>query len=171
MVQSTVEKLSATRVKIAITVTPDELKPSIDHAYKHIAESRNRVYARPGFFYDYARQADAVRTIGPTVKFSRFPMPKQFAFLALFVESHVQFFTHGTDRSPRFGQHEDDGCSRIFVAHGLLGGGKIRWSDIGQGADQPFLFVYTEPRGRDPGGVHMIIVGDELDIEADGIVG
>ena len=39
MVQSTVEKLSPTRVKIAITVTPDELKPSIEHAYKHIAES------------------------------------------------------------------------------------------------------------------------------------
>ena len=39
MVQSTVEKLSPTRVKIAITVTPEELKPSIEHAYKHIAES------------------------------------------------------------------------------------------------------------------------------------
>jgi len=45
LVQSTVEKLSATRVKIAITVTPDELKPSIQHAYKHIAESVNI----PGF--------------------------------------------------------------------------------------------------------------------------
>jgi trigger factor len=45
LVQSTVEKLSPTRVKIAITVTPDELKPSIQHAYKHIAESVNI----PGF--------------------------------------------------------------------------------------------------------------------------
>lgn len=45
MVQSTVEKLSPTRVKIAITVTPDELKPSIQHAYQHIAESVNI----PGF--------------------------------------------------------------------------------------------------------------------------
>jgi trigger factor len=45
LVQSTVEKLSATRVKIAITVTPDELKPSIAHAYKHIAES----VSIPGF--------------------------------------------------------------------------------------------------------------------------
>ncbi len=45
MVQSTVEKLSPTRVKIAITVTPDELKPSIQHAYKHIAES----VSIPGF--------------------------------------------------------------------------------------------------------------------------
>jgi trigger factor len=45
LVQSTVEKLSPTRVKIAITVTPDELKPSIQHAYQHIAESVNI----PGF--------------------------------------------------------------------------------------------------------------------------
>lgn len=45
MVQSTVEKLSPTRVKLAITVTPEELKPSIQHAYKHIAESVNI----PGF--------------------------------------------------------------------------------------------------------------------------
>lgn len=45
MVQATVEKLSPTRVKLSITVTSDELKPSIDHAYKHIAESVNI----PGF--------------------------------------------------------------------------------------------------------------------------
>lgn len=40
-----VEKLSPTRVKLNITITPDELKPSIDHAYQHIAESVNI----PGF--------------------------------------------------------------------------------------------------------------------------
>lgn len=45
MVTTTVEKLSPTRVKLNITVTPDELKPSIEHAYKHIAESVNI----PGF--------------------------------------------------------------------------------------------------------------------------
>ncbi|MGI6877665.1 trigger factor [Microbacterium sp. gxy059] len=38
MVNSTVEKLSPTRVKLHITVTPEELKPSIDHAYEHIAQ-------------------------------------------------------------------------------------------------------------------------------------
>jgi len=38
MVSATVEKLSPTRVKLFITVTPEELKPSIDHAYEHIAE-------------------------------------------------------------------------------------------------------------------------------------
>ena len=45
MVTTTVEKLSPTRVKLNITVTPEELKSSIDHAYQHIAESVNI----PGF--------------------------------------------------------------------------------------------------------------------------
>lgn len=43
--KTTVDKLSPTRVKLNISVTPDELKPSIAHAYKHIAESVNI----PGF--------------------------------------------------------------------------------------------------------------------------
>lgn len=38
MANSTVEKLSPTRVKLSITVTPEDLKPSIDHAYQHIAQ-------------------------------------------------------------------------------------------------------------------------------------
>lgn len=38
MVTSTVETLSPTRVKLHITVTPDELKPAITHAYEHIAQ-------------------------------------------------------------------------------------------------------------------------------------
>ncbi|MEZ3161356.1 trigger factor [Microbacterium sp. BWT-B31] len=38
MVTTTVEKLTPTRVKLHITVTPEELKPSIAHAYEHIAQ-------------------------------------------------------------------------------------------------------------------------------------
>ena len=38
MANSTVEKLTPTRVKLTITVTPDDLKPSIAHAYEHIAQ-------------------------------------------------------------------------------------------------------------------------------------
>jgi len=43
--QTTTEKLGPTRVKLTIAVTPDELKPSIDHAYSHIAEQ----VSIPGF--------------------------------------------------------------------------------------------------------------------------
>ena len=35
--KTTVEPLGPTRTKLTITVTPEELKPSIDHAYEHIA--------------------------------------------------------------------------------------------------------------------------------------
>lgn len=38
MANSTVEKLTPTRAKLTITVTPDELKPSVAHAYEHIAQ-------------------------------------------------------------------------------------------------------------------------------------
>ena len=38
MPSTTTEKLSPTRVKLTIAVPPEELKPSIDHAYQHIAE-------------------------------------------------------------------------------------------------------------------------------------
>ena len=43
--KTTVEKLSPTRVKLSISVTPEELKPSITHAYEHIGSRVNI----PGF--------------------------------------------------------------------------------------------------------------------------
>ena len=43
--KTTVEKLTATRVKLNISVTPEELKPSILHAYEHIGSQVNI----PGF--------------------------------------------------------------------------------------------------------------------------
>ncbi|GAA1443751.1 trigger factor [Leifsonia poae] len=43
--KTTVEKLSPTRAKLTISVTPEELKPSIKHAYEHIAEQ----VSIPGF--------------------------------------------------------------------------------------------------------------------------
>ncbi len=43
--KTTVEKLSPTRAKLTISVTPEELEPSIKHAYQHIAEQ----VSIPGF--------------------------------------------------------------------------------------------------------------------------
>lgn len=43
--KTTVEKLSPTRVKLNISVTPEELEPSIKHAYEHIGSQVNI----PGF--------------------------------------------------------------------------------------------------------------------------
>ncbi len=43
--KTTVERIKPTRAKLVIEVTPEEFKPSLDHAYEHIAESVNI----PGF--------------------------------------------------------------------------------------------------------------------------
>ncbi len=43
--KTTVEKLSPTRVKLSISVSPEDLKPSITHAYEHIGSQVNI----PGF--------------------------------------------------------------------------------------------------------------------------
>ncbi|NDE89465.1 MAG: trigger factor, partial [Micrococcales bacterium] len=43
--KTNVERLAPTRVKMTIEVTPEEFKPSLDHAYEHIAETVNI----PGF--------------------------------------------------------------------------------------------------------------------------
>jgi len=106
MVTSTVEKLSPTRVKLHITVTPDELKPSIAHAYEHIAQD----VQIPGFrkgkvpapiidqrvgrgaviehavsegldgFYREAVAANEVRTVGrPAAEVIDWPSDKDFS--------------------------------------------------------------------------------------------
>ncbi|ALJ20687.1 trigger factor [Microbacterium sp. No. 7] len=106
MVTSTVETLSPTRVKLHITVTPDELKPSIAHAYEHIAKD----VQIPGFrkgkvpapiidqrigrgavlehavsegldgFYREAVTANEVRTVGrPSAEVVEWPSDKDFS--------------------------------------------------------------------------------------------
>ncbi len=43
--KTTVDRIKPTRVKLTITATPEDLRPSIDHAYEHIAED----ISIPGF--------------------------------------------------------------------------------------------------------------------------
>lgn len=106
MVNSTVEKLSPTRVKLHITVSPDELKPSIAHAYEHIAQD----VQIPGFrkgkvpapiidqrvgrvavlehavsegldgFYRQAVEANELRVLGrPSAEVTEWPNEKDFS--------------------------------------------------------------------------------------------
>ena len=48
MVKSTVENVGPTRVKLAVEVPFDELKPSLDAAYKEIAKQVRIPGFRPG---------------------------------------------------------------------------------------------------------------------------
>lgn len=157
---------------LAVAYASDKWKRDGDYdLYKHIAESPNRVLVVPGFLHSYDRQDRRWPTVGPTVSYAGVPMPKHFAVLGLFEEANLRLYTGGTDREPRFSTKKDDGVVKVLVRHGMLGASKIRWSARGQRKDQPFIFVYTEPKGSDRGGVVMIIEGDELDVEKDGIVG
>ena len=135
--------------------------------YKHLAESRNRVLCVPGLIVDEDSPSKRWPVIGPMVDMTDVPHPRHFAELALFEEANLKLYTDGTDEDPKFGRGRDVGVVTITVKHGLLGGGKFLWSRDDRGrSDQPFLFVYTE---RD--GVLLIIVGEELDVLKDGIVG
>jgi hypothetical protein len=156
---------------LAVGYASDKWKKKGDYElYKHLAEdpqgAPNKVFCAPGFIVHYDSPQSRVRTIGPMVDFRKVPMPKEFAYLALFEESNLRLFTGGTDTNPKFGPKKDDGCIKVTVANAMLGASKICWSQVSDREDQPFLFLYTETDG-----VLMVIVGSELAVERDGIVG
>lgn len=150
---------------LAVAYSSDKWKDDGSYElYKHLAESRNRALCKEGFLRSMDNPSNPVPTIGPVVSFTDVPMPRDFAVLALFEEVDLELHTKGTDDNPQFGR---GGVVKVTVAHGMLGGSKIVWSAIDPDLDdQPFLVIYTEKDGP-----LMVIVGDELDIEADGIVG
>ena len=136
--------------------------------YKHIAESRNRIFAVPGVIRAEGDLGRTLKTIGPYVSLAkssaggRLLMPESFAVLGIFKEANVVLHIEGTDDEPEFGDHKDDGVITLSVKHGMLGASKMKVD----GQLTPFLFVYTPEDG-----VYFIIIGEELDIEKDGIVG
>lgn len=157
---------------LAVAYASDKWKPKNANGqrdielYKHLAESRNRALALPGFLYD-ADNLEPWPVIGPTISFDNVPMPEHFAILGRFEEVDLFLHTGGTDSDPKFSRKSDDGVIKVQVRHGMLGGSFIRWSiDDPSESDEPFIFVYTEDDG-----ILMIITGEELSIEKDGIVG
>jgi hypothetical protein len=152
---------------LAVAYSSDKWRESGDmEMYKHLAESRNKVLCVPGLIHDYYEPGETMEVIGPYVSYADVPMPDSFAILALFEEIDLKLYVSGTDKAPKFGKGRNAGVMKVTVKHGMLGGSKICWSKVSRRKDQPFLFVYTEDEG-----VLMIVVGDELDIERDGIVG
>jgi len=134
--------------------------------YKHLAESRNRAFVKPGLLHDYYKRNKKWKVIGPKVYFDEVPMPDSFAILGLFEEINLKLYTGGDDDDPKFGRGRDDGIVKSTVRHGYLGASKFRWSEVGCGKDEPFIFVFTKSEGP-----LMLVTGKTLDIEKDGIVG
>lgn len=136
--------------------------------YKHIAESRNRIYVEPGLLQPGDDIGLDLKPIGPKLSLreasarGEIIMPESFAVLGRFIECNVVLHTGGTDDAPRRSTRGDKGVVTLSVKHGMLGASKMKRD----GRLQPFIFVY-----RRDFGVYFIITGDELDIEKDGIVG
>jgi len=158
---------------LAVAYASDKWKPKDKSGrrevelYKHLAESRNRALAAPNIMYDRFDPAAAWTVIGPHVSLADCPMPRHFAVLGLFEEIDLKLHTGGTDESPHFGRSADAGVVHVSAGYAYLGGSKILWSRIDpKRKDEPFIFVYTKDAG-----VMFLVIGDELDIEKDGIVG
>lgn len=158
---------------LAVAYESDKWKPRGKNGhrqtelYKHLAESRNRVLVRPGFLRDETKPNRTWPTRGPMVSLADAPMPREFSILGLFEEIDLHLYTKGTNKRPAFSDQKERGVVGVCVRHGMLGGSYLRWSEIDEDReDQPFLFVYTPSSG-----VCIIVVGEELDVLKDGIVG
>lgn len=155
---------------LAVAYASDKWQPKtrdgkrLAELYKHLAESRNRCLAREGVLVDYYARSKRWPVIGPRVSFdgANLWMPDTFALLGRFEEIDLCLHTTGTDDDPRFGSHEDDGVVHVSVRHGYLGGSMMK---AGR-RHEPFLFVFTKGDG-----VMFIVLGEQLGIEKDGIVG
>lgn len=120
--------------------------------YKHIAEAPQRCFVTRGFLRDY-RTNKSLDVTGDEVEFEG-PMPEYISVLAPLIGIQVQLFDERGKLS------KDKGLYEVTVPHGMLGG--ARFPDT----DEAFLVVYTKSEG-----VGMIITGDKLGVERDGIVG
>lgn len=152
---------------LAIAYSSDKWKANGDlEAYKHLAESPNVALALPSLFARADRPSERWPVRGPMVSFLDVPLPEHFAELGLFEEADLRLFTGGSDTDPSFGEHDDDGCVALAVRYGHVAGSYLRWSVTHGKADQPFLFVYTDREGP-----LLIVLGESLDVQKDGIVG
>lgn len=157
---------------LAVAYASDKWKPKDERGrrqwelFKHLAESRNRALVRKNLLKHQYAPGKNWPVRGPMVSLADAPMPEHVAILGLFEEIDLALYTCGKKRQLGFSPNPDEGIVKAKVRHGFLGASYIRWSAIGRGKDQPFLFVYTRSQG-----VLMMVIGDELDVEKDGIVG
>ena len=124
--------------------------------YKHVAEGPQWVLARRGFLVEYDSPHEPVPVTGPFVDLDQ--MPSSFAVLADILGVQLQLYQPMERNGYALG-NGDDGLSQVNIARAKLGA--ARFPDSGDA----FLIVYT------PAGVDLLIVGEKLDVQKDGIVG
>ena len=104
--------------------------------------------------YDSPR--DQLPVVGPMIELG--PMPDSFAVLADILGVQVQLYERGGADGYQLPK-SDDGLYQVDISRAKLGAS--RFPDTGDA----FLIVYSSA------GVDLLIVGKQLDIEKDGIVG
>ena len=142
----------------AVMYTSDKWKAKGDFEdYKHRKEGPQYLLVTEGFIRDYHNTRREVHAPGPTVEIDG--MPSSFAVLAPILGVQAQLYEDADNRDgyvlPKPGQN----LYQIDIPGAMLGA--ATHPDSGD----TFLIVYTR------GGVHALIVGDELSVEKDGIVG
>jgi hypothetical protein len=119
--------------------------------YKHVVEKTRTVYAEPGFLVEWQKPHRPMRLHGPMMRFDG-PMPKHFAELGPLLGVQLQLYDEKEELQKK-------GFFEVRIARAKLG------AAIHPDTNETFLFVYT------PAGVHLILTGDQLSIEKDGIAG
>lgn len=125
--------------------------------YKHVAEGMRTVYSEPGFLRVGEHPSRPMPVYGPMFAFEP-PMPKHFARLGTLLGVQLRLYARGED-GELYVPAGDDRMFEVTIARAMLGAAKHPTTN------EVFLFVYT------PDGVHMILTGDRLTIEKDGIAG
>jgi hypothetical protein len=155
---------------LGVIYSSDKWKESRDYEdYKHVSEAPQLLLATPDFLIDWSTD-QPIPTAGPFVELPQ-PMPQHTAKLARFLGVQFRLYESVSDKGK--GRLSDEKMEmRLGRAH--LGAARVPDSEavqfptgVGLEPGDPFLFVFTP----DKQGVHCIITGRELDIEADGIVG
>jgi hypothetical protein len=114
--------------------------------YKHVKEGAQKILLRP----DVAFTGDAEDMFGPEVNMEG-EFPDSFAVLADTIS--IQAHLYDNDAGTKFGEYVD-----LKFPKSKLGAGKFDDGGV-------FCFVY------DRSGVLAVVIGEELDVLKDGIVG
>lgn len=124
--------------------------------YKHVSESRQNM------FFSRAMWQSGREFQGPRGDFG-YVMPEAVAELALFEFMQARLYVGVRGDEGIFGRGSD-GIRTVRVDDVALYGGYAK--DPRDGSDEPFLAVASRKEG-----VLIVVVGEELDIEKDGITG
>lgn len=124
--------------------------------YKHVAESPRLTYVVPGALRD--RRGNEVELVGEEVELER-PMPDHIAVLGDVIGIQLRLFVAEPDGTIVL-PPGDEGLYEARLRHAKLAAARHPKTQ------EPFLVVYTEDDG-----ILMLITGEELRIEPEGIAG